>query len=139
MSIEKAFEVDVFEHPRFCDEFSHLCKQWFFGFCKSLLDRHCNHLYILVSFNFVLDGHTSLIDCLALFLSIDQAFEVDVFEHPRFCDEFSHLRKRRFLGFCKSLVDLHRTQMDILVFVKVVLDGHSSLIDHLCELIKRLK
>ena len=26
-------------------------------------------------------------------LSINQAFEVDVFEHPRFYDKFSHLKK----------------------------------------------
>ena len=29
-------------------------------------------------------------------------FEVDVFEHPRFCDEFSHLMNRSFLA-CASL------------------------------------
>ena len=31
------------------------------------------------------------------FLSVIQVFEVDVFEHPRFCDEFSHVLYRRFL------------------------------------------
>ena len=72
-------------------------------------------------------------------MSIVQAFEVDVFEHPRFCDEYSHLCKQRFFGFCKSLLDPHCAQMDILVPFNVVLDGHTSLIDSLCQLIKRLK
>ena len=32
------------------------------------------------------------------FLSVIQVFEVDVFEHPRFWDEFSHVLNRRFLS-----------------------------------------
>ena len=33
-----------------------------------------------------------------LFLQFIKCFEVDVFEHPRFCDEFSHLMTLRFVA-----------------------------------------
>ena len=72
-------------------------------------------------------------------MSIDKAFDVDVFEHPRFCNVFSHLWKQRFFGLYKSLLDPHCAQMEISVSFNVVLDGHTSLIDGLCQLIKRVK
>ena len=40
-------------------------------------------------------------------------FEVDVFEHPRFCDEFSHLMNRSFLAFSKSFSESHLHPIDV--------------------------
>ena len=37
-------------------------------------------------------------NCEKSFCSISQECEVDVFEHPRFCDEFSHLVKGTFVA-----------------------------------------
>ena len=34
----------------------------------------------------------------SLFLQFTKCFEVDVFEHPRFCDEFSHIVTLRFVA-----------------------------------------
>ena len=36
--------------------------------------------------------------CHNLFLQFTRCFEVDVFKHPRFCDEFSHLVTLRFVA-----------------------------------------
>ena len=75
-------------------------------------------------------------------MSIFQAFEVDVFEDPRFCDEYSHLWKRMFLGFCKTQLNPHCNQIDVLAIFNVVLDAHTyyiALIDSLCQFFKRLK
>ena len=33
-----------------------------------------------------------------LLIQVTKCFEVDVFEHPRFCDEFSHLATLRFVA-----------------------------------------
>ena len=40
-------------------------------------------------------------------------FEVDVFEHLRFCDEFSHLMSRSFLAFSKSFSESHLHPIDV--------------------------
>ena len=72
-------------------------------------------------------------------MSIDKAFDVDVFEHPRFCNEFSHLWKQRFFGLYKSLLDPQCAQMEISVSFNALLHGYTSLIDSLCQLNKRLK
>ena len=66
---KQVYEVDVFEHHRFCDEFSHLVIRRFLAF---------NNLADLLS------------SCQLPFISDKQVYEVDVFEHHRFCDE-SHL------------------------------------------------
>ena len=39
------------------------------------------------------------------FRTVTGVFEVDVFEHPIFCDEFSHLMNRSFPTFCKSFFE----------------------------------
>ena len=83
-------EVDVFDHPRFCDEFSHL------------VNRH--YLNLLLSVEVPLEWNKSLkrfirsLNCQIYFAVVNTRFlqskevcEVDVFDHPRFCDEFSHL------------------------------------------------
>ena len=40
---------------------------------------------------------------------LSQVCEVDVVEHPRFCDEFSHLMNRRLLlieSLCSGLISM---------------------------------
>ena len=91
------FEVDVFEHPRFCDEFSHVVNRRFLdpvNFREFLTSIQLLLLMFLsTSRNVTLI--ILLLDKISVFI---QVFEVDVFEHHRFCDEFSHVLNRRFLA-----------------------------------------
>ena len=47
--------------------------------------------------------------------------EVDDFEHPRFCDEFSHIVKRRSFSTAKSLLNSHLNGIDVLDFFCIVI------------------
>ena len=51
------------------------------------------------------------------FLSVIQVFEVDVFEHPRFCDEFSHVVNRPFLDPVTFWEFLTSIQLLLLMFL----------------------
>ena len=47
--------------------------------------------------------------CQNLFLEFNKSFEVDVFEHPRFSDEFSHLVTGYFVAIstlCLRLISM---------------------------------
>ena len=91
------FEVDVFEHPRFCDEFSHVVNRRFLApvtFRGILTSIQLLLMWFLSTSRNV----TLIIYSQITFLSVIQVFEVDVFKHPRFCDEFSHVVNRRFLA-----------------------------------------
>ena len=50
-------------------------------------------------------------------VSVIQVFEVDVFEHPRFCDEFSHVVNRRFLDPVTFWEFLTSIQLLLLMFL----------------------
>ena len=53
-------------------------------------------------------------------------FEVDVIEHPRFCDEFSYLMNRRFLASeSLYLFKSHLHSIDISHLFKVPVDLHT--------------
>ena len=44
-----------------------------------------------------------------LFLEFNKSFEIDVFVHPRFCDEFSHLVTGHFVAIstlCLRLISI---------------------------------
>ena len=49
-------------------------------------------------------------------------FEVDVFEHPRICDEFLHLMNRSFPTFCKSFFEPLFHPIDVSHILKAVED-----------------
>ena len=92
-------EVDVFEHPRFCDEFSHLVNRHVVKLA-TLCWRPTwnekdfwNDLYLLLNceIDFAVVNTRSL--------QSKEVSEVDVFEHPIFCDEFAHLGNRHVLEF----------------------------------------
>ena len=97
-SVYQALKVDVFEHPRFCDEFSHLVTRCFFFDCKPLLESYLNGIDVLVYLKCSVELSDLLSSCHWTFSSVYQAWEVDVFEHPRFCDEFSHVVNRSFVS-----------------------------------------
>ena len=89
-------EVDVFEHHRFCDEFSHLVKTCFVAKLNTLSVEVVLRWIKVVSkriLNFWLElshfGYELVV--IIYFFSLRSVCEVDVFEHHRFCDEFSHL------------------------------------------------
>ena len=47
--------------------------------------------------------------CQNLLLEFNKSFEVDVFVHPRFCDEFSHLATGHFVAIstlCWRLISM---------------------------------
>ena len=49
--------------------------------------------------------------CQNLFLEFNKSFEVDVFEHPRFCDKLSHLVIGHFVAIstlCWRLISMDR-------------------------------
>ena len=49
--------------------------------------------------------------CENLFLEFNKSFEVDVFEHPRFCDNLSHLVIGHFVAkstLCWRLISMDR-------------------------------
>ena len=96
-SVDQAWEVDVFEHPRFCDEFSHLVNRSFGFDCKPLLESYLDGINVLDDLKCSVEWSDLLSSCHWTFSSVYEAWEVDVFEHPRFCDEFSHLVIRSFV------------------------------------------
>ena len=49
-------------------------------------------------------------------------FEVDVFDHPRFCDEFSHLMNRTFLASASLSLSLSCIQLIVSHLLKVLED-----------------
>ena len=49
-------------------------------------------------FKLSLELSKSSFSCQCSFSSVSWLFEVDVFEHPRFCDEFSHLVNGRLFA-----------------------------------------
>ena len=49
-------------------------------------------------------------------------YEVDVFEYPRFCDEFSHVVNKRFCCDCRSPLKSHIDGLDVLDYLKVLLN-----------------
>ena len=90
-------EEDVFKHLRYCDEFSHL------------MDGSFRASLILCSWPTSIKIMFWTIDTLfyempnlwnrskkCFFVNLLRLV-VDVFKHPRFCDEFSHLMNGRFL------------------------------------------
>ena len=112
----QVFEVDVFEHPRFCDEFSHVLNRRFLasvsfrGILTSI--QLLLLMFLLTSTNVTLI--ILLLDNISVFI---QVFEVDVFEHPRFCDEFSHVLNRRFLASVSFRGILTSIQLLLLMFL----------------------
>ena len=110
------FEVDVFEHPRFCDEFSHVANRRFLApvtFRGILTSIQLLLMWFLSTSRNV----TLIIYSQITFLSVIQVFEVDVFEHPRFCDEFSHVVNRRFLAPVTFRGFLRSIQLMLLMFL----------------------
>ena len=94
-SFLQACEVDVFEHPRFCDEFSHLVNRVLMRLPISVevspwLNRCFRRFKCPLSFQI----YCVVVNDSSLQLII--ASEVYVFEHPRFCDQFSHIVDRGF-------------------------------------------
>ena len=87
----RACLVDVFDHPRFYVEFSHLVNRGFDATASPLLKSHFDWRYVLDVLNILLNIqiYYRIVNDTSLQLII--ANEVDVFVHPRFCDEFSHL------------------------------------------------
>ena len=49
-------------------------------------------------------------------------FQVDVFELPRFCDEFSHLMNKSLLVFASLYLGLNCMQLMFHTFFKVLVD-----------------
>ena len=52
-------------------------------------------------------------------------FEVDVFEHPIFCDEFSHLMNRSFPTSCKYFSEFVLHPIDVSHIVKALEGRHT--------------
>ena len=63
------FEVDVFEHPRFCDEFSHLKNRTFLASASLSLSLSCNQLI----FSHILKA---LEDCQTYCIALKENFEL---------------------------------------------------------------
>ena len=87
-------EVDVFDHPRFCDEFSHLVNKHVeepATLCWSL--NWMKYTFETIK-NILLNCQIYFAVANTRFLQSKEVCEVDVFEHPRFCDEFSNLVNR---------------------------------------------
>ena len=92
----RACLVDVFDHPKFYVEFSHLVNRGFDATVSPLLKSHFDWRYVLDVLNVLLNIqiYCWVVNDTSLQLII--ANEVYVFEHPRYCDEFSHLANRGF-------------------------------------------
>ena len=91
------FEVDVLKDPLFCDEFSHVVNRRFLApvtFRGILTSIQLLLMWFLSTSRNV----TLIIYSQITFLSVIQVFEIDVLDHPIFCDEFSHVLNRRFLA-----------------------------------------
>ena len=84
-------EVDVFEHHRFCDEFSHLVLMYVLLRLEDSVEGSISWNICFKWFKCSVELSNSLYSCQKCFPSVWQLCEVDVFEHHRFCDEFSHL------------------------------------------------
>ena len=110
------FEVDVLKDPLFCDEFSHVVNKRFLApvtFRGILTSIQLLLMWFLSTSRNV----TLIIYSQITFLSVIQVFEVDVFEHPRFCDEFSHVVNRRFLAPVTFWGFLTSIQLLLLMFL----------------------
>ena len=73
-------------------------KQTFSCDCKSLLFTYLDRIDVLNDLKCSAEILDLLSCCHWTFSSVYLAWEVDVFEHPRFCDEFSHLVNRSFVS-----------------------------------------
>ena len=62
------------------------------------MNSHLNLIDVLDALNVLLKCQI-LLNCSELtFISVKQLYEVDVVEHHRLCDEFSHIVNRSFLA-----------------------------------------
>ena len=57
-----------------------------------------------------------------MFRAVKRVFEVYVFQHPRFCDEFSHLMNRSLLASASLYLGLNCMQLMFHTFFKVLVD-----------------
>ena len=73
-------------------------EQKFWYDCKPLLESYLDGIDNLDDLKCSVELSDLLSSCHWTFSSVYQAWEVDVFEHPRFCDEFSHLVNRSFVS-----------------------------------------
>ena len=89
-------KVDVFDHPRFCDEFSHVVKRFLLQL-KLSVELSGRWFRCFRRFGGATEVLHSFCSCQYSFSSVEKVCEVDVFEHPRFRDEFSLLVKRHFV------------------------------------------
>ena len=79
-------EVDVFEHPRFCDEFSHLVKRHVVKPATLCWRPTLNEKDFWNDLNFLLNCEIDFAVVNTRSLQSKEVSEVDVFEHPIFCD-----------------------------------------------------
>ena len=110
------FEVDVLKDPLFCDEFSHVVNRRFLApvTFRGILTSIQLLLLMFLSTSRNVTLIILLLDKISVFI---QVFEVDVFEHPRFCDEFSHVLNRRFLASVSFRGILTSIQLLLLMFL----------------------
>ena len=62
------------------------------------MKSHFSRIDVLDIFSLLNNLAELLSSCQLPFISDKQVYEVDVFEHHRFCDEFSHLVDKSFLA-----------------------------------------
>ena len=75
-------------------------------------------------------------------MSIYQEFEIDVFEHPRFCDEFSHIKRKTFPWLLQVSTESSLESNGCFSIFNVLCNGDTyyiALNEQFCPLIKRLK
>ena len=108
-------EVDVFEYPRFCDDFSHLMNRRFLASASLYLSLTFIQLIFHTFLRFL--WISTLIAFLLMIISISM-FQVDVFELPRFCDDISYLMNRRLLAAASPYYILKCLQLIFHTFLR---------------------
>ena len=93
-SVYLVCEVDVFKHLRFfltSSDYTISC------YCRALLKSQFDAIHVGNDLN-VLINYQTYHKVNNPFFLILHVCGVDVFKHPRFCDDFSHLVTRHFLA-----------------------------------------
>ena len=62
------------------------------------MNSHFNRIDVLDALNVLLKWQTYYTALNRLFFLVKQLYEVDVFEHHRFCDDFPHLINKSLLA-----------------------------------------
>ena len=86
-------------------------EQMFACFCKSFSESLLQPIDVSHILKALEDRQTYCIALKENFELLDECLEVDVFEHPRFCDEFSHIMNRCLLASASLSLSLFCNQL----------------------------